>query len=153
MKAASHRPSNRRPLFGVVLDLIRQAREALLAGAQASLDRWAAELHQERRRLLGVLAWAAAAVFAGAMAVFLATLLIIGLAPPSARVAVLAVLTGLYLLLFVGLALSLRRRLRQHPVDLPVTGNLLAAGQLLGSAARAVREHGGAAPPRERGGR
>jgi uncharacterized membrane protein YqjE len=130
-----------------LLGFIRRIGEALVTGAQGSLDLWADELHAEKLRLIRLVIWAGATVFSGAMAVFLATLLVICLFPPHARVGALAALSGIYLAICLGLAAGLHRRAAK-PAQRPVTSGVMFAGQILGAVSRMARGET-ADPPRE----
>jgi uncharacterized membrane protein YqjE len=123
-----------------LLETFRRTAATLLAGAQHSLEHWTEELHREQMRLVRLMVWTGATLFAGAMALVLATVLVVAVTPPGARNMVLAVLTGVYFIIFASLVTTLCLCLARRRTVLPVTRNVLAAAQLLAAASRSLRD-------------
>jgi len=89
--------------------------DTLIGSVQDRLELFSVELHEEKFRLLQVLIWVSAMVFAGVMTLTLASILVVYLFWESARIGVLAGLTVFYAAGLVTLALSFRRHLARQP--------------------------------------
>lgn len=100
---------------GGILQSVRNLAATAIALVQTRLDLVVTELEEERLRLLQLLFWAAGALFAILIGVVLLVMLIVVLFWDSHRVAVLAVLTGLFLAAGVALAAGARARMRDRP--------------------------------------
>ncbi|HTJ78909.1 MAG TPA: phage holin family protein [Rariglobus sp.] len=96
------------------LSSLRGLGDTLIGSVQDRLELFSAELQEEKLRLLQVLIWISAVVFAGAMTLTFASILVVYLFWESARIGVLAGLTVFYATALVALALSFRSYLSRQ---------------------------------------
>ena len=94
---------------------LRKLADSLLAGAQDRLELFAVELQEEKFRLIQIIVWISAAIFAGGMAITFASITLVYLFWESARLAVLGGLTLLYGGAFVAVIVAFRRYLAHQP--------------------------------------
>jgi len=87
----------------------------LLGTLQNRIELFSLELQDEREWLVVTLVWASALVFLSGCALTLITITIILLTPEEAQRYVMAALCLVYLVLAVGGAVGLRRRLSEKP--------------------------------------
>lgn len=108
MKPAASAPA------GIVTSL-RLLGDSLLADARDRVALFALELEAERHRLIQALVWISAVMFSGVMVLAFASLTLVYLFWDTARIAVLAGLTGFYGLMFVVLVVGWRRMAARQP--------------------------------------
>lgn len=89
--------------------------EVLLAHARDRVALLALEWEEERHRLLQTLVWIGAAMCTGVMVLACASLTLVCLFWDTARIAVLAGLTGFYALMFAAIVVALRRISARQP--------------------------------------
>lgn len=94
---------------------LRKLADSLLAGAQDRIELFAVELQEEKFRLIQIIVWISAAIFAGGMAITFASITLVYLFWESARLAVLGGLTLLYGGAFVAVIVAFRRYLAHQP--------------------------------------
>ena len=104
------------------MSTLRALGEALLASVHDRVELFSLELQEEKFRLIRILLWVSAALFAGAMALLLGSLTLVYLFWDSARLAVLGGLTAVYAVAFLTLVLTLRRSLARQ--SRPFAGTL-----------------------------
>lgn len=97
------------------LDSLRGLGDTLIGSVQDRLELFSVELHEEKFRLFQMLIWISAVVFAAAMTLTFASILVVYLFWESARVGVLIGLTGFYAAALVTLAFSFRSYLARQP--------------------------------------
>jgi uncharacterized membrane protein YqjE len=97
------------------MNSLRTLADSLLAGAQDRLELFAVELQEEKFRLIQIIVWISAAIFAGGMAITFASITLVYLFWESARLAVLGGLTLLYGGAFVAVIVTFRRYLAHQP--------------------------------------
>ena len=97
------------------LDSLRGLGDTLLGSVQERLELFSVELHEEKFRLFQVLIWISAVVFAAAMTLTFASILVVYLFWESARTGVLISLTGFYAAALVTLAFLFRSYLARQP--------------------------------------
>ena len=100
---------------GGILQSLRNLAATGIELVQTRLDLLVTEIEEERVRLLQLLFWAAAALFAIFIGVLLLVMLIVVLFWDSHRIAVLAVLAGLFLAVGAAMAAGVRARVRERP--------------------------------------
>lgn len=98
-----------------LLAAARTLGDSLLGLLQDRLELFAVELQEEKFRLIHTFIWISAALFAAMMTIMLASLTVVYLFWESARLAVLAGLTGLYGAALVAIIVALRRYLARQP--------------------------------------
>lgn len=103
------------------LSSLRSLGDGLLASVQDRLKLFTIELQEEKFRLVQTFIWISAAVFAGAMAITFASLVLVYLFWESARLPVLAGLALLYTASFVGIIAAFRRYLARQPEPFSAT--------------------------------
>ena len=107
--------SSHTPGSGPFLTALRGLGDTLLGSVQDRLELLSVELHEEKFRLFQMLIWISAVVFAAAMTLTFASILVVYLFWESARTGVLVGLTVFYAAALVTLALSFRRYLARQP--------------------------------------
>jgi uncharacterized membrane protein YqjE len=108
------------------LDSFRALGDGLLALAHDRAALFVLELQEEKFRLIQIMIWISAAVFAGFMALTFASLTLVYIYWESARLAVLGGLAAFYTIALGVIVLALRRLLsRQSP---PFAASLQAIG-------------------------
>ncbi|MBC7369714.1 MAG: phage holin family protein [Undibacterium sp.] len=94
---------------------LRALADGLLASAHDRLELFGVELQEEKFRLIQIIVWISAAIFAGGMAITFASITLVYLFWESARLAVLFTLTLVYLGALVGVIIAFRRYLARQP--------------------------------------
>ena len=103
------------------LSSLRSLGDGLLASLQDRLKLFTIELQEEKFRLVQTFIWISAAVFAGAMAVTFASLVLVYIFWESARLPVLVGLALLYIASFVVIVSAFRRYLARQPEPFAAT--------------------------------
>lgn len=93
----------------------------LLGTLQERVELISIELQEEKYRLVQLIIWISATVFAGGMALTFATLTVVYLFWDTARIAVLAGFTGLYGVALVFVVIALRRVFTHQPKPFEAT--------------------------------
>lgn len=106
---------SRTPGFAGFLGSFRALADGLLASVQHRIELFSVELREEKLRLIQMLAWISAAIFAGMMTVAFASLTLVYLFWESARLTVLGGLTLLHAGVLVATIAALRRFLARQP--------------------------------------
>lgn len=94
---------------------LRALADGLLASAQERLELFGVELQEEKFRLIQIIVWISAAIFAGGMAITFASITLVYLFWESARLAVLGTLTLFYSGALVAVIVAFRRYLARQP--------------------------------------
>ncbi len=97
------------------LGSLRQLGDGLIASVENRLKLFAAELQEEKYRVIQTFIWISAAIFTAAMAVTFASLTLVYAFWESARLAALGGLTLVYLAGFIAIVLLFRRYLARQP--------------------------------------
>ena len=95
--------------------------ESLLKTLQDRIELISVELQEEKYRLVQLIIWISAAVFAGGMTLTFATITVVYLFWDTARIAVLAGFTGLYGLSLIFVIRALRRVFTHQPKPFEAT--------------------------------
>lgn len=103
------------PVSAGFVKSLRALADGLLASAQDRLELFAVELHEEKFRLIQIIVWISAAIFAGGMALTFASITLVYLFWDSARLTVLGGLTLLYTSALVAVVVAFRRYLARQP--------------------------------------
>jgi uncharacterized membrane protein YqjE len=98
-----------------LLGSVRALGDGLMAAAENRLGLFSLELREEKLRLIQILIWTSAAVFAGMMAMTFASLVVVYLFWAEARLTVLGGLTVFYLAALLACTIGLRRCLTRQP--------------------------------------
>ena len=101
------------------IDSARHLGAGLLEAAEDRLELLSLELHEEKLRLIQIVLMISAGVFAGTMALVFLSLMVVYLFWDSARIAVLASLTGFYILAFILVIIAFRRFIARLPTPFP----------------------------------
>ncbi len=96
------------------LDSFRALGDGFLGAAQDRLELFSVELQEEKFRLIQIFIWISAAVFAGMMAITVASLTLVYLCWENARLAALGGLTLLYTATLVAIVVAFRRFLARQ---------------------------------------
>ena len=94
---------------------VRALADGLLASLQDRLELFSVELQEEKFRLIQIFVWISAVIFAGAMTITFASLTLVYIFWESARLAVLAGLTGIYAAALAATIMAFRRFLARQP--------------------------------------
>lgn len=105
---------------------LRTLTDGLVAGVRHRIELFSVELQEEKFRLIQILIWIGAAVFAGVMAFAFASLTLVYLFWESARLPVLGGLALFYSAALLWIALAFRRYLARQPQPFAATLNELA---------------------------
>lgn len=100
---------------GGVLQSLRNLAATLVELVRTRLELLAAELEEERLRLLQLLLWSAIALFCLGVGLLLLTLLVVVVFWDSHRIAAIAVLAAAYLGAGAALVVGVRNRLQARP--------------------------------------
>jgi uncharacterized membrane protein YqjE len=103
------------PVSAGFVKSLRALTDGLLASVQDRLELFAVELHEEKFRLIQIIVWISAAIFAGGMALTFASITLVYLFWDSARLTVLGGLTLLYTGALVAVVVAFRRYLARQP--------------------------------------
>lgn len=95
--------------------------DTLLGALQERIELISVEVQEEKYRLVRLIIWIAAAVFAGVMTLSFATLTLVYLFWEGARLAVLAGATGFYAIMLTGVIVALRRQFTHQPKPFEAT--------------------------------
>jgi uncharacterized membrane protein YqjE len=101
---------------------LRSLGDGLLASVEDRLELFAAELQEEKFRLIQTVIWICAAAFTGMLAIIFASLTLVYLFWDSARMAVLGGLAAMYAVALVAVVVAFRRFLARQPQ--PFAGTL-----------------------------
>jgi uncharacterized membrane protein YqjE len=101
---------------------LRGLGDSLLGSLQDRLELLSVELQEEKFRLIQLIIWVAAAVFAGVMLLLMASVTVAYVFWASARLGVLLGLTGLYAVALVAIIVGFRRMIARQPK--PFAGTL-----------------------------
>ena len=93
----------------------------MLGALQERVELIAVEVQEEKYRLVRLIIWLAAAVFAGVMMLSFATLTLVYLFWESSRLAALAGATGFYAIMLAGVIVALRRHFAHQPKPFEAT--------------------------------
>ncbi|MEZ5486965.1 MAG: phage holin family protein [Steroidobacteraceae bacterium] len=104
-----------------LFDSVRQLLAGVIAAAQTRLELVTTELAAEVQRAVGVLLWAAVALFFGGLAVLMIAITIVVAAPESRRLLVAGIVCAVFLAIAIGAALIVRRRVSQRAPLLAAT--------------------------------
>ena len=115
------------PVSPGFMDTLRALGDALLASAHDRVELISVELQEEKFRLIRMLIWISAAIFAGVMALTLVSITVVYLFWESARLAALGGLTALYTVAFLVLVITFRRYVARQPRPFAATLQELAA--------------------------
>lgn len=94
---------------------LRALADGLLASAQDRLELFTVELQEEKFRLIQIIVWISAAIFAGGLAITFASITFVYLFWESARLTVLVTLTLVYSGALVAVIVAFRRYLARQP--------------------------------------
>jgi uncharacterized membrane protein YqjE len=94
---------------------LRRILVTLLSTLQNRVELLGVELQEEREWFIATLIWAAVLVFLGGCTVTLVAVAIVFLCPPEVRPHVLVALCLVFLAVSIGMAVGLRKRLREKP--------------------------------------
>ena len=89
--------------------------DTLLGALQERIELISVEVQEEKYRLVRLIIWIAAAVFAGVMTLSFATLTLVYLFWDGSRLAALAGATGIYAIVLIGVIVALRRQFAHQP--------------------------------------
>jgi len=103
------------PASSGFLASLRGLGDTLIGSVKDRLELLSIELHEEKFRFFQTLIWISAVVFAAAMTLTFASILVVYLFWESARIGVLIGLTGFYATSLVTLAFSFRSYLARQP--------------------------------------
>jgi uncharacterized membrane protein YqjE len=103
------------PVSAGFVKSLRALTDGLLASVQDRLELFAVELHEEKFRLIQIIVWISAAIFAGGMALTFASITLVYLFWDSARLTVLGGLTLLYTGALVAVVVAFLRYLARQP--------------------------------------
>jgi uncharacterized membrane protein YqjE len=101
------------------VDSARHLGAGLLESVEDRLELFSLEIQEEKFRLIQITIVVSAAVLAGTMALVFLSLTVVYLFWESARLAVLAGLTGFYLLAFAAVVIAFRRMIARQPQPFP----------------------------------
>lgn len=104
-----------------MFERLRRMLETLLTLLHTRLELATVELEEEVQRLTGILMWAIAGIFCGALAVLMLALTIVIAFWDGHRLLAAGLVTLLFALVAVGAALTVRRRLKARPRLLAAT--------------------------------
>ncbi|MBW8781336.1 MAG: phage holin family protein [Verrucomicrobia bacterium] len=107
---------------GGFIDSLRGVGDSLLGSLQDRLELLSIEVQEEKFRLIQLIIWVAAAVFAGVMTLLMASVTVAYFFWTDARLGVLLGLTGLYAVLLVVIIVGFRRMVARQPK--PFAGTL-----------------------------
>jgi uncharacterized membrane protein YqjE len=99
------------PSSGIFASVRRMA-DTALSTIQNRIELFALELQEQKHWLIATLAWTAGAIFFGVLAITFVTLTIVLLAPDSAKPWILVAFCFIYICLFVGAWIGLRKLLK-----------------------------------------
>lgn len=111
----------RTPASPGFIDSLARLGENLLGTLQERIELVSIELQEEKYRMVQLIIWIGATVFAGGMALTFATLTVVYLFWDTARLAVLAGFAGLYGLALVFVVIALRRVFTHQPKPFEAT--------------------------------
>lgn len=94
---------------------LRLLADTLVATVHDRVELFSVELQEEKYRLIQLLGWIGAVMFAAAMALAFASFTVVYLFWETARLAALAGVTAFYLIALVALAAAFRRYLARQP--------------------------------------
>jgi len=95
--------------------------DSLLGALQERVELIAVEVQEEKYRLVRLIIWLAAAVFAGVMMMSFATLTLVYLFWEGSRLAALAGAAGFYAIMLAGVIVALRRHFTHQPKPFEAT--------------------------------
>ena len=95
--------------------------DSLLGAFQERVELISVEVQEEKYRLVRLIIWLAAGVFAGVMMLSFATLTLVYLFWESSRLAALAGATGFYAIVLAGVIVALRRQFTHQPKPFEAT--------------------------------
>ena len=98
-----------------LLGSLRSLADGLIGSAHDRLQLLAVELHEEKYRLIQIFIWISAIVFLVMLATVFASLALVVLLWDTARVAVVCILAGGYILAALATILGFRRYLQRQP--------------------------------------
>lgn len=101
------------------VDSARHLGAGLLEAVEDRLELLSLELHEEKFRLIQIFLLISAGALAGTMALVFLSLTLVYLFWDSARIAVLAGLTGFYVLAFIAVIVAYRRFVARLPKPFP----------------------------------
>jgi len=107
---------------GGFIDSLRGVGDSLLGSLQDRLELLSIEVQEEKFRLIQLIIWVAAAVFAGVMTLLMASVTVAYFFWTDARLGVLLGLTGFYAVVLVAIIVGFRRMIARQPK--PFAGTL-----------------------------
>lgn len=109
-----------------ILHSLRKLAATLVAVLQTRVELLAAELEEERMRLLQLLLWISGAIFFMAVGILLLVILAVAVFWESHRLTAIVVLAGAFLAAGAGMSVAVRNRLRERPRLFPASRDELA---------------------------